>query len=143
MAPPGAKIVMHSKPDQRSSWAYHGLEGYYVGPAQNHYRCLTCYLPLTRSEVPSDTVKFIPRYIPIPEVSIDDHVKKTANDLIHLLLHKSPSITAIQPESSRHAIITLAQILGCNTTPPILPILQNIPVPPLTSVGANTSKSTS
>ena len=64
MAPPGAKIVMHSKPDQRSSWAYHGLEGYYVGPAQNHYRCLTCYLPLTRSEVPSDTVKFIRRYPP-------------------------------------------------------------------------------
>ena len=85
----------------------------------------------------------IPRYIPIPEVSIDDHVKKTANDLLHLLLHKSPPIPALQPESSRQAIIKLAQILGRDTTPPILPILQNLPILPLTSVGSNTSKSTS
>ena len=32
LAPPGAKIIMHSKPDQRASWDYHGLEGFYVAP---------------------------------------------------------------------------------------------------------------
>ena len=52
----------------------------YVDPAPDHYRCLTCYLPKTRSEVIADTVKFIRRYIPIPETSLDDHVKKTADD---------------------------------------------------------------
>ena len=54
---------MHSKPDQRASWDYHGLEGFYVSPAPDHYRCLTCYFPKTKSEVIADTVKFIPRYI--------------------------------------------------------------------------------
>ena len=80
LAPPGTKIIMHSKPDHRERWDYHGLDGFYVAPAPDHYRCLTCYLPKTRSEVIADTVKFIRRYIPIPETSLDDHVKKTAND---------------------------------------------------------------
>ena len=87
---------MHSKPTQRASLAYHGLEGFYVAPAPNHYRRLTCYLPSTRSEVISDTVKFIPRYIPIQEAYVYDHVKKTGNGLIHLLFHQSPSIPALQ-----------------------------------------------
>ena len=123
IAPLDTKIVMHSNPDQRASWAYYGLEGFYVSPAPNQYRCLTCYLPLTRSEIPSDTVRCIPRYIPIPEISIDNLVKKTANNLFHLLLHKSTPISALHPEYSRQAIIKLAQILGRDTTPLILPIL--------------------
>jgi len=44
-------------------------KGFYVAPAPDHYRCLTCYLPKTKSEVIADTVKFLPRYIPIPETS--------------------------------------------------------------------------
>ena len=88
LAPPSTKIIIHSKLGQRASWDYHGLEGFYVAPVPDHYRCLTCYFPKTKSEVIADTVKFIPRYIPIPETSLDDHVKKTADDLIHLLLHK-------------------------------------------------------
>ena len=27
LAPPGTKMVFHSKPDQRASWAFHGVEG--------------------------------------------------------------------------------------------------------------------
>ena len=120
LAPPGTKIIMHSKPDQRASWDYHGLEGFYVAPAPDHYRCLTCYLPKTKSEVIADTVKFLPRYIPIPETSLDDYVKKTADDLIHLLLHKSPAIPALQPESSRQALIHLAQVLQRDNSPTTL-----------------------
>ena len=108
---------MHSKPDQRASWDYHGLEGFYVAPAPDHYRCLTCYLPKTKSEVIADTVKFLPRYIPIPETSLDDHVKKTADDLIHLLLYKSPAIPVLQPESSRQALIHLARVLQRDNSP--------------------------
>ena len=106
LAPPGTNIIMHSKPDQRASWDYHGLEEFYVTLAPDHYCCLTCYLPNTRSEVIADIVKFIPRYIPIPEASLDD--------LIYLLRHNSPAIPALKPESSRQALIHLAQ--DCNVT---------------------------
>jgi hypothetical protein len=45
LAPPGTKLVVHLKPDQQASWAYHGKEGWYVGPAMEHYRCVKCYIP--------------------------------------------------------------------------------------------------
>ena len=59
LAPPGTKLIAHIKPNQRGSWDLHGVQGYYTGPALNHYRCITCYFPKTRQERICDTVKFI------------------------------------------------------------------------------------
>jgi hypothetical protein len=55
LAPLGTKVVVHLKPDQRPSWAYHGEEGWYVGPSMEHYRCVKCYLPATSRERDVDT----------------------------------------------------------------------------------------
>ena len=71
LAPPGTKIIVHSKPSKRASWAYHGVQGWYIGGAPEHYRCVRCYIPSTRSEISCDTVTFIPSYVPLPETSID------------------------------------------------------------------------
>jgi hypothetical protein len=38
LAPPGSRIIAHKKPDQRASWDPHGLDGYYLGTALDHYR---------------------------------------------------------------------------------------------------------
>ena len=37
MAPPVTKTVIHEKPDNRKSWAGHGTEAWYIGPATQHY----------------------------------------------------------------------------------------------------------
>ena len=124
LAPPGTKVVFHKKASNRESWAFHGLEGWYVGPAPEHYRCLRIFVPDKHSEVNSDTVKFIPRYIPIPECSIDDHLKKTVNDLVHLLLNKSPAVPVLQPESARAALIKIAELLNRDSSPNIKEIPQ-------------------
>jgi hypothetical protein len=39
LAPPGTKIVIHEKPSVQGSWAPHGLDGWYIGPALEHYQC--------------------------------------------------------------------------------------------------------
>lgn len=39
LAPPGTKVVAHVKATNRTTWATHGLRGWYVGPAPEHYRC--------------------------------------------------------------------------------------------------------
>jgi hypothetical protein len=44
MAPPGCKVLVHEKPSQRASWAPHGVTGWYLGPAIEHYRCYRCYV---------------------------------------------------------------------------------------------------
>ena len=70
LAPPGTKVIIHKKPSDRKSWQFHGEEGFYIAPALNHYRCLTCYIPKTRQEKISDTVTFISKHVPIPESSV-------------------------------------------------------------------------
>jgi hypothetical protein len=39
-APLGTKAVIYDDSTSRASWAPHDTDGYYVGPAPNHYRCL-------------------------------------------------------------------------------------------------------
>ena len=116
MAPPGTKILIHSKPTKRASWAFHGVEGWYIGPSFEHYRCVKCYIPKTRSEVSSDTIQFIPSYVPIPEPNIDLHIRRTLHDLVQLLTSKSPAIPALTTESSKQAIIKISQLLNRDTT---------------------------
>jgi hypothetical protein len=38
LAPPGTKVIIHEKPQQRKTWDPHGTEGWYLGPAMEHYR---------------------------------------------------------------------------------------------------------
>jgi hypothetical protein len=39
MAPPGKRIIAHETPARRQTWARHGQDGWYTGPALEHYRC--------------------------------------------------------------------------------------------------------
>ena len=93
LAPPGTKVIIHSNLDQRKSWEFHGEKRFYVGPAFNHYRCVRCFVPKTQKERITDTVVFLPKVIPIPNATIDDHLRRTADDLIHLLTKNTFSIS--------------------------------------------------
>jgi hypothetical protein len=37
MAPPGTKIILHEKPNKQKTWDPHGTNGWYLGPALEHY----------------------------------------------------------------------------------------------------------
>jgi hypothetical protein len=60
LAPPGTKIVIHEKPNQRRTWDPHGIDGWYLGPATDHYQCYRVFVNKTRGERITDTVKFPP-----------------------------------------------------------------------------------
>lgn len=72
MAPPGIKVVAHSKSTKRKTWDFNGEEGFYVGPALENYRCIKVYFPRTRSVRIIDTLTFIPNSTPLPQVSLED-----------------------------------------------------------------------
>jgi hypothetical protein len=61
LAPPGTRIIAHEKPDQRVSWDPHGLDGYYLGPALDHYRCYQVPITKTKGTCIVDTVEFSPQ----------------------------------------------------------------------------------
>ena len=58
IAPLGTKVLVHEKPAVRGTWAPHAINGWYVGPARQHYRCYTVYIPSTKGTRQSETVKF-------------------------------------------------------------------------------------
>ena len=60
IAPLGIKVVAHIPPEERASWAQHGIIGFYVGPAPEHYRCYQIYIPTTKGIRISDCLEWFP-----------------------------------------------------------------------------------
>jgi len=42
LAPLGTHVIMRQKPGQRAPWAPFGIDGWYVGPDFERYRCYAC-----------------------------------------------------------------------------------------------------
>ena len=114
MLPPGTKIVVHEKPDQRASWANHGVDAWYTAPALNHYRCVTAFIPKTHKERVADTIKIIPHEIPLPEYSQQHQLKQCVKTILSIL--KNPSkqqLPFLQPNNELlPAIQQTAEILN-------------------------------
>jgi len=91
LAPPGTKVIVHDKPAQRGSWAPHGLEGWYLGPARDHYRCYRVYISKTGGERIANTLEFLPQHVTMPATSSADRATYTALDLIDALQHPAPA----------------------------------------------------
>ena len=125
MLPPGTKIILHAKPGKRSSWEFHGEQGYYIGPAITHYQRITCYVPKMHRERITDTAKIIPRNIPIPQANYEEHLRPTADDLIHLLGHKQNLLLPQAPQSAKSALLDIAKLLNQDTTSQLDPIKLN------------------
>ena len=114
LAPPGTKVVVHIKVDNRPTWGARGKDGWYVGPSLRHYRCVRCFIPATRSEVGTDTATFIHKHIKFPEVNIIDYLKQTATDIVAILKNPPhPLVPSLQAGSDIHnAIYVLASLLS-------------------------------
>ena len=124
MAPPGTKILIHEKPKQRSTWAPHGLEGWYIGPSIEHYRCIKAFIPSTFQERITDTVEFFPYNVPMPATSDADYLKQAADDILSILAKPSPTLPFLQHSPSlKSAIAQTAVVLHRAVSKP--PSLQN------------------
>ena len=92
LVPPGTNVVAHTHPSIRASWQMHGEQGWSIGPSLQHYRCIKCFFPKTRSERDVNTVTFFPKAIKFPEIHLDDFLKQAATDIIAILT-SPPSTT--------------------------------------------------
>ena len=67
LAPPGMALLIYEAPKtQRASWAPHGVPGYYLGPAVDHYRCHRVWATQTAATRITDTVAWHPRAFRLP-----------------------------------------------------------------------------
>jgi hypothetical protein len=85
MAPPGTRVIVHSKPCYRRPWDAHGVDGWYVSHTPEHYRCYQVYVTITRSQPMADTVKFFPSHLYMPKTSSAGRSAFAALDLADAL----------------------------------------------------------
>jgi hypothetical protein len=69
LAPPGTKVVVYEPNDKRPSWSPHGIEGFYLGPALNHYRSMRTFIPSTNGYRTSDQIDYFPTKLLFPGAS--------------------------------------------------------------------------
>jgi hypothetical protein len=66
ISPPGTIIIAYETPNLRRTWAPHGQDGWYIGPALEHYRCYRVYINKTRSERVVEMVDFFSMKVQLP-----------------------------------------------------------------------------
>ena len=93
LAPPGTRVVAHTKPAVRGTWAPNEEDAWHIGPSLHHYRCVICYFPDTRATRNVDTVEFPPSTVPFPQVKLANFSRQTAGDIVHIL--KNPPSSTI------------------------------------------------
>jgi hypothetical protein len=88
MTPPGTRVIAHEKPQQRASWVAYGVDGWYLGPAPDHYRCYRVHINKTKADRIVDTVElFFPAKVTLPRTASKDMATIAAQELTHALMH--------------------------------------------------------
>jgi hypothetical protein len=96
-----------------ATWAPHGQDGWYIGPALEHYRCYTVYITKTRSSRVVETVNFFPHKFKLPFPSSSELATQAAADLTHALLNPQPAGPFCQVgDEQAIALRRLANIFG-------------------------------
>jgi hypothetical protein len=93
LVPIGTRTVVHQRTTQqgRLFFADYGVIGWSIGPAMNHYRHWTFYIPKTRDTRVSDTVVFLPEKYTMPTTASSDRAPAAIEELTEVL--KNPSET--------------------------------------------------
>ena len=122
LAPLGTKALVFDGPSTRASWAPHATDGFYVGPARGHYRCLRFYIPATRRFRISDTWRLYPLHCQVPVISQHDLTLDAAATVLRRLGKTIPDTAAAKLQHIR-AIRDLTAIMAGSTTssPPTAP----------------------
>ena len=80
-APQGMKVLAFEDPGNRPSWAPHGVEAFYVGPALSHYRSFEVFVPSTGKVRVTDTLAWFPHSVIMPAPSPVTDLQGAMKDL--------------------------------------------------------------
>jgi hypothetical protein len=118
LAPPGTRAVAHVKPKARRSWAPHGEDAWYVGPAPYHYRCYKVWMVTTNRTRIVDTVDFFPQHVKIPHLSSQEMAIQASRELTFTLHNPAPAAPFARLGYQQHeALARLANIFKEITAP--------------------------
>ena len=87
IAPPGMKTLVYEIPQQRKTWAQHGVDAWYIGYCPDHYRCHKTYVPATRGEQISHTLSFSLHDFAVQAKNHQYDIARSIRDLTTALQH--------------------------------------------------------
>jgi hypothetical protein len=103
--PPGTKVLVHKKSDNRKTWAPHTTEGWYMGSALEHYRCYRIWNPATRHIRIADTLTWLPSKVPLPIANDSTLIMAALHSIATIAKRNEPSnISLLSPEQAAKSI---------------------------------------
>jgi hypothetical protein len=130
LAPLGTKALVYNNPATRASLAPHATDGFYVGPANNHYRCLRFYIPLTWHFCFADTWWLYPAHCQGPVASEHNKSLLATANLFEQLRQLIPTMASAKLKHL-NAICQLSTIMsGQLDIPPPLPTTPRVETDP-------------
>ena len=101
IAPPGIRVLIHEKPQQRKTWMPHAADGWYIGPALESYRCHRVWCWKTSAERICDTISWFPTKTTIPTASSADTILACLQQIVDCL-QKPAAGSPLAPLTGTH-----------------------------------------
>jgi Reverse transcriptase (RNA-dependent DNA polymerase) len=118
IGPPGTKVLVHEKSKNRSSWAPHATESWYIGPSLEHYRCYITYNTETNSTRIADTLTWFPTKVPFPFPNDSERLTAALQDIANIVDNNQPNeATTLTNESQTSELQRLITIFRPNSNP--------------------------
>ncbi len=89
LAPLECKAVVYKDGNTRSSWAFRGVDAFYLGPAQDHY-CDHYYIPETRAYCISGLTELFLQHCQVPALTPHQYLRALPDELTNTLLKQIP-----------------------------------------------------
>jgi hypothetical protein len=114
MAPLGTEVLIHMKPNRRSTWGYHAAKAWYLSYSPNHYRCIQVLIVDTGGERTTGTFRFNQHSIPVPKITV-------TNRILNATACLTTAIEGVQeaPPDKLAAIQALRTLLLGEVPPPV------------------------
>jgi hypothetical protein len=121
LAPLETKALVYDNPATRASWAPHATDSFYVGPANNNYRCHCFYIPSTWRFRIADTWRLYPARCQVPVASEHDKTLLAGANLFEQLGRTIPTMASAKLKhlAAIHQLSTI--ISGQLNFPPSVP----------------------
>ena len=76
------RMIFHKKPGNHTPWGHHVTPVWYIGTSLDHYRCMKCYMPLTKIICITDTLQYTLKAFGFPNTTTEDYHQKEIGDII-------------------------------------------------------------
>jgi hypothetical protein len=94
IAPMGTPVLVFESREERKSWDPHGKEGWYLGPAKEHYRCYRVLVQETGGVRVTDTLSWHPSRLLLPQETVWDRLSDAIQQLASVMREAHDDSTA-------------------------------------------------